>query len=148
MKKFLLLAMVFCFISGIYAQKTAEDLVVFPEMYEHFGQAQIDQYMQTDLAELIRLNYKMANYAGVAAKLADGDIQTLGNPEAYAKKGVVTDEDAIIAKGWINPFLYDFPQDEYKTNIFPLHHSGYYIIVAPKSEYDAHLNAQLRQFGF
>lgn len=140
--------MVICFVSNIYAQKKIDDLYIAPEMYEHFGRETIDRYRQTDPAQLARLNYKMINYAMVSSKLPDGDCQMLDNPEAYAKEGVTTDEDAIIGKGWINPFLYDFPQDEYKTNVFPLHHTGFYVFVIAGRDYEARSGAFLRQYGF
>jgi len=147
MKKIiLLLASIFC-ILGSYAQKTANDIVIAPQTYQQFGQSTIDQYKQNNLAELIRINYKMLNYACVTAKLTDENYQILGTVEQYANKGVVTNEDEIIKTGFINPFLYSFPQDNYKVNVFSLHHSGYYIFVIPKYVYDERVQAQLRQYG-
>jgi len=147
MKKIILFVILSICLSGVYAQKSANDLVLHPQMVAQFGQGQINQYKQSNLAELIRLNYKMGNYACVVAKMVDGNYQMLKSPEQYANKGVVTNEDEIIKTGFINPFLYSFPQDDYRTNIFPLHHSGYYIIVAPKFMYEEKVNAQLQQFG-
>lgn len=148
MKKTFMLLVAFCFATGIYAQQSIKDLVINPLMYEQFGQTQIEKYMQTDPAELIRLNYKMANYACVAGKMIDGDYQILGSPDQYANPGVQVDEEEIIRNGYLNPFQYQFPQDDYKCNVFPLHHNGYYVFVLPKNIYDERVNAQLHRFGF
>lgn len=147
MKKLLSMLVVFCVVSSIHAQKQAKDFVINPVMYEQFTQAQIDHYLQTDLAELIRLNYKMTNYAGVSSKMVGGEYQVLGYPEQYAHDGVRVDEEEIIEKGYLNPFLYNFPQDEYKINVFPLHIEGYYVIVMPKVLYEPRVNAQLNEYG-
>ena len=147
MKKIILFVASFLCIIGSYAQKSADDLVVAPQMYETFGKSTIAQYQQTNLAELIRLNYKMLNYACVVAKLTDENYQMLGNVSQYANKGVVTNEEEIIKTGFINPFLYSFPQDDYKVNFFPLQHKGYYIMVIPKYLFDARVQAQLQQYG-
>lgn len=148
MKKTVLLIVAFCFTVGAFAQKQPKDLVINPMLYEQFGKAQIDQYLQNNFAELFRLNFKMTNYALVTSKMMGENYQLLGFPEQYANKGVTTNENDIIEKGWINPFLYSFPQDDRKFNIFPLHQSGYYIIVAPKYEYDEKVNTQLGQFEY
>ena len=147
MKKLLLFLILITCIVGSYAQKSADDLVLHPQIIAQFGQSQINQYKQNNLAELIRLNYKMGNYACVVAKMVDGNYQMLKSPDQYANKGVVTNEEEIIKTGFINPFLYSFPQDDYRTNVFPMHQVGYYIIVAPKYMYEEKVNAQLQQFG-
>ena len=148
MKKiFALLTVICCVLSG-FAQRSMSDYVVSPAMYQQFSQAEVEQYRQTNPAELMRLNYKMNNYALVVAKLFEDNYQNMGFIEQYAQKGVTPNEDEILKNGYLNPFQFDFPQDEYKYNVFQLHHNGYYVVVMPKYLYNERLAAHMAQYGF
>ena len=117
-------------------------------MLEVYSQAEIDQMYANDFARLFTLNFEMTNFACVAGKLPGDnhiEMQTLDN---YAHAGVVTDEAEIIRTGYINPHLYDFKQDNFRSTVYPLRTSGYYIIIPPKNQYDRVLQANLEQYDY
>lgn len=147
MKKIFISAVILCLMMTGFAQQQVSDFVLNVRMHEQFSQSEIDHYYHNDFAELFRLNYKMTNYATVTTKL-ESNHQVLGPIEKYAKKGVTIDEDYIVATGFINPFNFDFPQDENKVNVFTLHHSGYYVVVLPKGLYNERMEAQLHQYVY
>jgi len=148
MKKItLVLLAIICATIG-YAQRSVQDFVLNERMLEQFSQSEIQQMKQNDFARLFKLNFKMTNYAMVAAKLTDENYKIMGSVQQFAKPGVSTNEAEIIRTGFINPFLYDFPQDDYRVNVFTFGTEGYYVLVIPKSWYDERETAQLKQYGF
>lgn len=148
MKKIFTLLMAFCCVLCCFAQRSMSEYVVSPAMYQQFSQAEVEQYRQSNPAELLRLNYKMNNYAVVVAKLFEDNYQMMGFIEKYAQQGTTPNEDEIVNKGYLNPFQYNFPQDDYKYNVFQLHRSGFYVVVMPKYLYNERLAAHMAQFGF
>ncbi|MCQ2283602.1 MAG: hypothetical protein MJZ57_01730 [Bacteroidales bacterium] len=147
MKKFILSLMAICCVVVGYSQKRTSDFELNPKMYEQFTQAEINQMMQTDFAQLFKLNYKMTNYALMTTKLPDSNYQMLGGVQKYANPGVVTNESEIASTGFINPFLYSLPQDAYRVNVFTLS-NGCYIMVLPKNTYEEREQAQLSQYVY
>lgn len=131
-----------------YAQRSVQEFVVNERMYEQFSKTEIEQMRQNDFAQLFKLNFKMNNYAMVSAKLSDENYKIMGSVQQYAKEGVVTNEEQIIRDGYLNPFLYDFPQDDFRVNVFTFSKEGYYVLVIPKIWYNERVNAQLNEYGF
>lgn len=148
MKKFtIFLFAMTCLIAG-YAQRSVQDFVVNERMYTQFSKTEIEQMRQNDFVQLFKLNYKMNNYAMVSAKLTDENYKIMGSVQQYAKEGVVTNEEQIIRDGYLNPFLYDFPQDDFRVNVFTFSKDGYYVLVIPKVWYNEREKAQLNEYGF
>ena len=147
MKKiYLLLVVVLCFV-GSYAQTPKSRFVLATRMTEQFSQSEIDRMYQNDFAQLFRLNYKMLNYALITTKLDGMNCQKMNSVDMYAKSGVVVDEKDMIENG-VNPFQFDFPQDEYRYNVFPMHTAGFYVVVLPKVLYDERMEALLSTFVY
>lgn len=141
-----LVALTCCIVS--YAQRSVQEFAVSERMYEQFSKTEIEQMRQNDFAQLFKLNFKMNNYAMVSAKLSDENYKIMGPVQQYAKAGVVTNEEQIIRDGYLNPFLYDFPQDDFRVNVFTFSKEGYYVLVIPKIWYDERVKAQLNEYGF
>ena len=140
----------FCFLIGLmltgFCQKPKSDFVLDKKMYELYSQAEIDKMYDADFAQLFRMNFKMCNFAVLSTKYPE-DANVLSYLEHYAKPGVVVNEEEIIRNG-VNPFDFNFPQDENRVNVVRLHTSGYYLIIHSKQSYDAMVEANLQQFEY
>lgn len=140
-----------CFFLGLvlagFSQKQKSEFVLNDRMYTVFSKAEIDRMYDSDFAQLFRLNYKMTNFAKVAGKGVEG-ANVLGYIEQYAKKGVNVNEAEMIRTGAVNPFDFDLPQDENNINAIRLHTPGYYVLVLPKSRYEAEEQANLQQYNY
>jgi len=150
MKKTILTMMMMGVMLFSFAQRQipVSEYVVSPALYEELTQSQVEQMLASNPAELIRMNYTMNNYALVIGKLWDGNFQQMGMLEEYLPKGMTYTEEDLIQKGYVNPFKWNLPQDEYRYNLFKLRHEGYYVVVMPKSVWNERLNAHLNQYGF
>lgn len=123
------------------------EFVMNDRMHEVFSQSQLDDMYNNDFDVLFRLNYKMNNFARLSTKGVEG-ANEMGFIDQYAKKGVSVNEGKIVREGALNPFDFDFPQDEIKYNVFKLHTNGYYVIVPPKARFEADVEANLQQFVY
>ena len=81
-------------------------------------------------------------------KLWDANFQEMRMLENYLPKGMAYDEEELIQKGYVNPYKWNLPQEEYRYNLFKLRNSGYYVVVMPKKVWEERLNAHLHQYGF
>lgn len=146
MKKTILL----CFVLGMmltgFCQKPKSDLVLDKKMYDLYSQAEIDKMYEMDFAQLFRTNYKMCNFAVVNTKYSE-DANVLSYLEHYAKPGVVVNEADIIRNG-VNPFDFNFPQDEARENVIRMHTPGYYLTIHPKQYFETEMEANLQKFEY
>lgn len=148
MKKLLvLICMVsLCMVGFSQTKMKKSEFLINPHMLESYSQAQIDQMYAEDFAQLFTLNFYMTNYAVVAGKLPGDNHIEMQTIDKYAHTGVVTNEEEIIRTGFVNPNLYDFKQDPYRSTVYPLRTPGYYIIIPSKTYYDEVLRANLETF--
>ena len=121
---------------------------VTPQLSEELTAAKVEDLRANNPAELVRVNYTMFNYAIVTSKLWDVNFQQMGTLEQYLPKGMTYLEEDIIQKGYVNPYKWNLPQDDYRYNLFKLRRSGYYVVVMPKNIWEERLNAHLHQYGF
>ena len=121
---------------------------VAPELSEELSAAKVEDLRANNPAELVRVNYTMFNYALVVNKLWEGNFQQMGMLEKYLPEGTTYLEEDIIQKGYVNPYKWKLPQDEYRYNIFKLRRNGWYVVVMPKVTWEERLNAHLHQYGF
>ncbi len=149
MKRIFLTVLMTAFVFASFAQrsKPKSDFVLNQRMYEQFSPQDIEDMYNNDFARLFRLNYRLTNMVRVATKY-DGDVNMLQSLDTYAKQGVTPDEAEIISSGFINYNLYDFPQDETRTNVVPLSTPGFYILILPKNAYEAAEEANLKEYVF
>lgn len=146
MKKTILL----CFALGMlltgFCQKSKSDFVLDGKMYDLYSQAEIDKMFDSDFAQLFRTNFKMCHFAEVNTKYSE-DANVLSYLEHYAKPGVVVNEADIIRNG-VNPFDFNFPQDEARENVIRMHTPGYYLIIHTKKRFETDMEANLQQFEY
>ena len=162
MKKNLLLVFALCLFIGFDVNAQGVDVKINPLVAEQFGQTYADSLQQANPAELFKLNFKVSFLTKVVPqrKLGQGDHwQVLSgqyledfaiDPVAYGGENgqlVSGQEDIIVEEGYINPFIYNLPQDENKYQVIPLHHEGYYVLVRPQREYNAVLHANMQKLG-
>ena len=121
---------------------------VSPQLSKEITAAKVEDLRKNNPAELLRINYTMFNYALVTSKLWDGNFQQMGMLEQYLPEGMKYVEEEIIQNGYVNPYKWNLPQDPYRYNLFKLRHSGYYVVVMPKTTWEERLNAHLHQYGF
>ena len=121
---------------------------VTPQLAEEITSATVEDLRANNPEELVRVNYTMFNYALVIGKLWDGNFQQMGTLEQYLPKGMSYVEEDIIQKGYVNPYKWNLPQDDYRYNLFKLRRSGYYVVVMPKNVWEERLNAHIHQYGF
>ena len=121
---------------------------VTPQLAEEITSAKVEDLRANNPEELVRVNYTMFNYALVIGKLWDGNFQQMGTLEQYLPKGMSYVEEDIIQKGYVNPYKWNLPQDDYRYNLFKLRRSGYYVVVMPKNVWEERLNAHIHQYGF
>lgn len=128
-------------------QLSMSEYVVSPELTEYLSPAGVEQLRASDPAELIRKNYTITNMYMVVTKLFDGNLQDKGYLNQYVPNGVSYNEDEIISNGFINPYLWNLPQDEYRVNVYKLQRSGYYVLVTPANVMRERIDAQLQQYN-
>lgn len=128
-------------------QLPMSEYVVSKELNEYLTPAKVEQMRANQPAELIRMNYIMLNGAKLITKELGGNTKDMGYLKDYTPAGVVYNEAEILDKSWINPFLWNLPQDQYRTNIFKLKNSDYFIMVLPTSVMEERINAQMQQYG-
>lgn len=121
---------------------------VDPKFAEEIAPVNVEELRANNPAELVKMHYTMFNYALVAGKLWDGNFQQMGTLEQYLPEGMTYLEEDIIQKGYVNPYKWNLPQDEFRYNLFKLRRSDYYVVVMPKVTWEKRLNAHLQQFGF
>lgn len=114
-------------------QLPMSEYYVSPDLYEVMTPAQVEQLRANDPAELIRMNYTMINCIKVANKPVDANSQDMGYLRQFVPEGVQYDENEIIERGFLNPFLWKLPQDENRYNIYKLNRSGWFVVVNPAS---------------
>lgn len=150
MKKTILTTMMIGLMLIGFAQRqlSVNDYFVTPQLAEEITSAKVEDLRANNPAELIRVNYTMFNTAVVTSKLWDGNLQQMGTLEQYLPKGMTYLEEDIIQKGYVNPYKWNLPQDDYRYNVFKLRRNGYYVVVLPKVTFEERLNALLHQYGF
>lgn len=121
---------------------------VDPQFTQEITAAKVEDMRANNPAELVRMHYTMFNYAQIVEKLWDGNFKQMGMLEDYLPKGMTYLEEELIQKGYVNPYKWNLPQDEYRYNLFKLRHEGYYVVVMPKTVWEERLNAHFHQFGF
>ena len=150
MKNTILTRMMICaaFIGVAQQQIPFSQYYVDPKFAEEIAPAKVEDLRANNPAELVRMHYTMFNYALVIEKLWDANFQQMGMLEKYLPKGMTYVEEELIQKGYVNPYKWNLPQDEYRYNLFKLRRSGYYVVVMPKNVWTERLNAHLHQYGF
>lgn len=128
-------------------QLPMSEYVVSKELMDYLTPAKVEQMRANQPAELIRMNYIMLNGAKLVTKEIGGNTHDMGYLKDYTPAGVVYNEAEILAKSWLNPFVWNLPQDQYRTNIFKLKNSDYFIVVLPSSVMNERIYAQMQQFG-
>lgn len=121
---------------------------VDPKFAGEIAPVKVEDLRANNPAELVRMHYTMFNYALVIEKLWDANFQQMGMLENYLPKGMAYVEEELIQKGYVNPYKWNLPQDEYRYNLFKLRRSGWYVVVMPKVTWEERLNAHLHQYGF
>ena len=150
MKKTFFTVMMMCALLVSFAQQKIpfSQYYVDPTFAGEIAPVSVEDLRANNPAELVRMHYTMFNYAQVIGKLWDGNFQEMGMLENYLPKGMAYAEEELIQKGYVNPYKWNLPQDEYRYNLFKLRNSGYYVVVMPKKVWEERLNAHLHQFGF
>ena len=150
MKKAILTTMMMGVMLIGFAQRQLpmSEYYVTPQLAEEITSAKVEDLRANNPAELIRVNYTMFNTAVVTSKLWDGNLQQMGTLEQYLPKGMTYLEEDIIQKGYVNPYKWNLPQDDYRYNVYKLRRNGYYVVVLPKVTFEERLNALLHQYGF
>ena len=150
MKKTIVTMVMMCALLVSFAQQKIpfSQYYVDPKFAGEIAPVSVEDLRANNPAELVRMHYTMFNYALVIEKLWDANFQQMGMLENYLPKGMAYVEEELIQKGYVNPYKWNLPQDEYRYNLFKLRHSGYYVVVMPKTVWEERLNAHLHQFGF
>ena len=150
MKKTIVTMVMMCALLVSFAQQKIpfSQYYVDPAFAGEIAPVSVEDLRVNNPAELVRMHYTMFNYAQVIGKLWDANFQEMGMLENYLPKGMAYAEEDLIQKGYVNPYKWNLPQDEYRYNLFKLRNSGYYVVVMPKKVWEERLNAHLHQFGF
>jgi hypothetical protein len=94
------------------------------------------------------MNYCLINTAVVTSKLWDGNIMQMGTLEQYLPQGVSYVEEDIIQKGYVDPYVWNLPQDDYRYTAFKLRRNGWYVVVLPKTVLEQRVQAQLNSYSY
>lgn len=129
-------------------QQPMSEYVVSQDLMQKLSPAKVEQMRSENPAELIRMNYTLLNKAVVVSKLWDGNLQQMGTLEQYLPKGVSYLEEDIIQHGFVDPYIWDLPQDDYRYNVFKLRRSGWYVVVLPKTVLEERVQAQLKSYSY
>lgn len=129
-------------------QQPMSEYVVSQDLIQKLSSAQVEQMRSENPAELIRMNYCLINTAVVTAKLWDGNIMQMGTLEQYLPQGVSYVEEDIIQKGYVDPYVWNLPQDDYRYTAFKLRRNGWYVVVLPKTVLEQRVQAQLNSYSY
>lgn len=122
--------------------------VVSQDLTEKLTSARVEQMRTEDPAGLIRMNYTLINSAVVVSKLWDGNFQQMGTLEQYLPSGQSYTEESIIQKGYVDTYVWNLPQDDYRYNVYKLRRNGWYVVVLPKTVLEQRVQAQLNLYSF
>lgn len=150
MKKIVLTMMTMGLLLMSFAQRQVPMSEFYPAdmIYEYLTPAQVEQLKSENPAELLRINYTMANTAVIVSKPIDGDLQQMGRLENFLPEGMTYNEDEIIHQGALNPFKWHLPQDMNKWNVYSLRQEGYYVVVVPKTIFNDRVQAFIKSYGY
>jgi len=122
--------------------------VVSQDLTEKLTSARVEQMRTEDPAGLIRMNYTLTNAAVVVSKLWDGIFQQMGTLDQYLPSGQSYAEESIIQKGYVDNYVWNLPQDDYRYNVYKLRRNGWYVVVLPKTVLEQRVQAQLNLYSF
>lgn len=129
-------------------QQPMSKYVVSQDLIEKLSAAQVEQMRSENPAELIRMNYSLINTAVVTSKLWDGNFLQMGTLEQYLPQGVSYVEEDIIRRGYVDPYVWNLPQDDYRYGLFKLRRNGWYVVVLPKTLLEERVQAQLNLYSY
>jgi len=129
-------------------QQPMSKYVVSQDLIQKLSYEQVEQMRSENPAELIRMNYCLINTAVVTSKLWDGNIMQMGTLEQYLPQGVSYVEEDIIQKGYVDPYVWNLPQDDYRYTAFKLRRNGWYVVVLPKTVLEQRVQAQLNSYSY
>ncbi len=129
-------------------QQPMSKYVVSQDLIQKLSSEKVEQMRSQNPAELIRMNYCLINTAVVTSKLWDGNILQMGTLEQYLPQGLSYVEEDIIQKGYVDPYVWNLPQDEYRYTAFKLRRNGWYVVVLPKTVLEQRVQAQLNSYSY
>lgn len=129
-------------------QQPMSKYVVSQDLIQKLSYEQVEQMRSENPAGLIRMNYCLINTAVVTSKLWDGNIMQMGTLEQYLPQGVSYVEEDIIQKGYVDPYVWNLPQDDYRYTAFKLRRNGWYVVVLPKTVLEQRVQAQLNSYSY
>ncbi len=129
-------------------QLPMSEYAVSQDLIEKLSPAKVEQMRLENPAELIRMNYTLINKAVVVGKLWDGNLQHMGMLEQYLPEGMTYLEEDIIQNGYVDPYIWNLPQEDYRYNVFKLRRSGWYVVVLPKTVLEERVQAQLKSYSY
>lgn len=129
-------------------QQPMSKYVVSQDLIQKLSSEKVEQMRSENPAELIRMNYCLINTAVVISKLWDGNIMQMGTLEQYLPQGVSYVEEDIIQKGYVDPYIWNLPQDDYRYTAFKLRRNGWYVVVLPKTLLEQRVQAQLNSYSY
>ena len=129
-------------------QQPMSKYVVSQDLIQKLSSEKVEQMRSENPAELIRMNYCLINTAVVTSKLWDGNIMQMGTLEQYLPQGVSYVEEDIIQKGYVDPYIWNLPQDDYRYTAFKLRRNGWYVVVLPKTLLEQRVQAQLNSYSY
>lgn len=124
------------------------EYVVSQHLIQKLSSAQVEQMRSENPAELIRMNYTLTNKAVVVQKLWDGNFLQMGTLEQYLPEGMTYLEEEIIQNSFVDPYVWNLPQDEYRYTLFKLRRNGWYVIVVPGKDFEERVQAQLNSYSY
>jgi hypothetical protein len=150
MKKTFLTMMMMSLMLITFAQRQQpmSEYAVSQDLIQKLSPAKVEQMRLENPAELIRMNYTLINKATVVGKLWDGNLQHMGMLEQYLPEGMTYLEEDIIKKGYVDPYIWNLPQEDYRYNVFKLRRSGWYVVVLPKTVLEERVQAQLKSYSY
>ena len=129
-------------------QLPMSEYAVSEDLIQKLSSAKVEQMRSENPAELIRMNYTLINKAVVVSKLWDGNLQLKGTLEEYLPAGVSYLEEDIIQHGFVDPYIWNLPQDDYRYNVFKLRRNGWYVVVLPRTVLEERVQAQLNSYSY
>lgn len=129
-------------------QLPVSEYVVSQDLMQKLTPAKVEQMRSENPAELIRMNYTLNNKIVVISKLWDGNFQQMGMLEQYLPEGETYLEEDIIARSYVDPYIWNLPQDDYRYNLFKLRRNGWYVVVLPRTVFEERLQAHLNSYSY
>lgn len=150
MKKIVMTMLLMSVMLIVFSQRQVpvSKYVVSQDLTEKLTSARVEQMRTEDPAGLIRMNYTLINNAVVVSKLWDGNFQQMGTLEQYLPSGQSYTEESIIQKGYVDTYVWNLPQDDYRYNVYKLRRNGWYVVVLPKTVLEQRVQAQLNLYSF